>query len=86
MRQVGTIFLKVTPEDAEELRRSLGLAQSELARALGGLAGCGYSSRGIDLCRRKWCLEHLLECLDQAPHLQLVPQPVCRKSDLTMAA
>jgi hypothetical protein len=86
MGQVGTIILKLTPEDAEELRRGLRWAQSEVIRALGDQAGCGYSSTGIDLCQRKWRLQHLLECLHQAPRLQLVPQPVCLKSDLAAAA
>jgi len=86
MGQVGTIILKLTPEDVEELRRGLLWAQSEVVRALGDRAGCGYSSMGIDLCQRKWRLQNLLECLRQARRLQLVPQPVCLKSDLTAAA
>jgi hypothetical protein len=86
MGEISIKMLKLTAEDEQELRKILVSAQGELVRALAGLAGCGYSSRGIDLCQRKWRLENLLDCLERAPRLRIVPQPSSRKSRLAIAA
>lgn len=69
------MILKLTREDATELRKALEAAHAEISRELSGLTGCGYSRKGIDLCRRKSRLEFLLACAERPAEVETMAQP-----------
>ncbi len=68
------MILKLTREDATELRKALEAAHVGILRELSGLAGCGYSPKGIDLCHRRSRLEQLLALIERRPEVQTLPQ------------
>ncbi len=80
------MVLKLTREDATELRKALEAAHLGIVRELSQLAGFGYSTQGIDLCRRRARLEHLLALLDRSPEVQTMTQPAMAEDDVTLAA
>lgn len=69
------MILKLTREDATELRKALEVAHTGILRELSGLAGCGYSPKGVDLCHRRSRLEQLLALIERRPEVQTMPQP-----------
>jgi len=69
------MILKLTREDATELRKALEVAHVGILRELSDLAGCGYSPKGIDLCHRRSRLEQLLALIERRPDVQTMPQP-----------
>jgi len=86
MAKAGTTILSLNDVEAHELRKTLERMHAELLRDLAQLAGCGSSSRGIDLCRRRACVQRLIECLDHPPLLQLAPKPLDKGAALKIAA
>ena len=80
------MILKLTREDATEIRKALEAAHAEILRELSGLAGCGYSPKGIDLCRRKSRLEFLLACTERPPEVEIMAQPAMAELSLMRAA
>jgi hypothetical protein len=70
--------LRLARDDIEEVRRALSSAYSEVIRELGQFNGLGGGPAAIQLCRRKWNLEAMLDQLD-APEeppaaLEMVPR------------
>ena len=54
------MILKLTHSDVEILRTVLSTEKLSLIRQLSRLDGCGYSSDGMQMCRRKSRIERLL--------------------------
>ena len=80
------LMLRLTGEDAQDLMKVLLAAHQETVRALSDQAGCGYSPAGLDLCRRKSRIQHLIECLDGLHGPQIVPGRNSRNPSLSVAA
>lgn len=73
------MILKLTDEEAQELRRALFAARAQLLRGLSDAIGCGYSARNMALCAQRACVERLLDRLDHAPEAVPISRPVNRR-------
>ena len=80
------VILRLAEQDVDELRRILVAAEQQTIRALSDLTGCGYLPAGIDLCRRKSRMQHLLRCLDGLEGPRLVPVANSSIQSLSAAA
>ncbi len=78
--------LKLTREDAQELRKALETAHGALLRELSGQAGCATSAKAVGLCRRRSRLERLLASLDATPETVAVPEVAETVANLALAA
>jgi len=78
--------LKLSGEDAQELRKALLAAHSDLLRQLSGLSGCGCTPRGIELCQRRSRTERLLDCLDHISEVRPLPEAADETRQLRVAA
>ena len=59
------MVLKLTSDEVGEVRRALSAAHSDVLRELSRVEGFFSPKPGLELCRRKWKIEHLLHQLDQ---------------------
>ncbi len=70
------MVLKIASDEVQEVRRALSAAHTELLAKLSRVEGCLSHGSGLDLCRRKWTLESMLNQLDHtddpSPVLEIV--------------
>ncbi len=78
--------LRLTREDAQELRKALETAHGALLRELSGLAGCATSAKAVGLCRRRSRLESLLASLDAPPETVAASEVSEAAAKLVLAA
>ena len=86
MGDAGVTMLKLSGDDARELRMALEQARVNLIRELAQLAGWGASREGMDLCRRRARVDRLIECLEHPALLQIVSKRVVPHVDREIAA
>jgi hypothetical protein len=66
------MILKLSADEAEEVRRALSSAYNKVIRDLGESGGIGGHDAGLELCSRKWAIEAVLRQMDHPPK----PAPV----------
>ncbi len=80
------MLIRLSSDDAMELRKALETAYAEVVRELSSLAGCRCPSRGIGLYMRKRRVEHLLARIELTPVVQPAAPPARDESPLTIVA
>ncbi len=80
------MILRLTTDEAKELRSALSAAHREVLRDLSSVAGCGFSPGAMELCRRRSRIEELLAHLDLPVAAVMAPETVEHKEHLEAAA